>query len=86
LVAFENPCFEGGVAESWDLKVLHESELSVKASGIVSIAIEGAGGTLALELEILFEGMLEKGFHESFDLLLGLSAPKIIIYLGSPFL
>jgi len=86
LIAFENPSFECSIAEPRDLEVLHKSELSVETSGIVAVAIEGTRGTLALELEILFEGMFEKRFHESFDLLLGLSAPKIIIYLWPPFL
>jgi hypothetical protein len=86
LIAFENPGFESGIAEPWDLEVLHKPELSVKASGIVAIAIEGSCSTLALELEVLFQGLFEKRFHESFDLLLGLSAPKIIIYLLPPFL
>jgi hypothetical protein len=86
LIAFENPGFEGGISEPWDLKALHKPELSVKASGVVAVAIEGTGGALALELEILFEGMFEKRFHESFDLLLSRSVPKIIIYLLPPFL
>jgi hypothetical protein len=86
LIAFENPSFECGIAEPRDLKILHKPELSVETSGIVAVSIEGTRGALALELEILFEGMFEKRFHESFDLLLSLSAPKIIIYLGPPFL
>jgi hypothetical protein len=86
LITFKNPGFEGCIAEPWDLKVLQKPELSVETSGIVSVAIERARGALALELEILFEGVFEKRFHESFDLLLGFSVPKIIIYLWPPFL
>jgi hypothetical protein len=86
LIALENPGFECGITEPWDLKVLHKSELSVETPGIVAVAIEGARSALTLELEILFEGVFEKRFHESFNLLMCLSAPKIIIYLWLPFL
>ena len=41
LIAFEDTSFEARITEPGDLEIVHKPELSVKASGIVPIAVDG---------------------------------------------
>jgi len=59
LIALKDTGLKADISESWDLKILHEPELSVKATGIVPIAVDSPCGSLALEFEVLFEGVFE---------------------------